>query len=118
MTRLFIHFFWSAFAFLYSSDPFLQAQKPLILRAARAAFTATIQELAFPRWLAFLLTTLPALFFTRSPFLRPPLLLSAFPENTWRLSSLAETTFFAFIAFMAFVAFMAAMMFWKRFHKS
>merc|ERR1711865_831791 len=62
--------------------------------------------------LAFLLTILPILFFTRSVFVSPVLVLLILPAKAWRLASLAEITFF-FMALMALgaAAFMARMAF-------
>merc|ERR1719221_863883 len=61
---------------------------------------------------AFLLTILPALFFFKFSFLRPPTVLAFEPRKTMALAilPLAIKDFFIaffFIAFMAFLAFMA-----------
>ena len=64
-----------------------------------------------PAALAFLLTTLPNLFFIRSDCLRPVLVFSLEPEKTTDLmfTPLAiSDVFLAFIAFIAFMAFIAA----------
>merc|ERR1719162_2832820 len=94
--------------------PFLKTAKPLIFNSLRAFWQATIHVFFLALRLAFLLTTLPCLFFTRSAFLSPVLVLSSLPVKAWRLASLAEITFFfmafmalgaaAFMAFMAFIA--------------
>merc|ERR550537_1201713 len=91
----------NSFAFLYSGVPFLITVKPLIFSAARALLQATIHVFFFPAALFFLLTILPALFFTRSVFFNPVAVLSIFPKNACRFASRAETTFFAFMAFIA-----------------
>merc|ERR1719160_415807 len=87
--------------------PFLMTEKPLILRAARAFWTAAIQGNFLALALCFLLTTLPRLFITRLADVSPPLVLLSLPAKVRRTAVLAETGFF----FMAFIAFMAAMAF-------
>merc|ERR1719171_1598058 len=85
-------------------------EKPLMLKALRAFWTAAIQgPRTFFVWaLAFLLTILPVLVFLKAAAVYPVLVLLILPAKTWRLASLAEIGFFfmAFIAFIAAIAFM------------
>merc|ERR1719456_1026325 len=90
--------FMSSLAFWYSGVPLRTTEKPLIFRALRAAWTATIQVFFLPMALLFLLTIRPALFFTRSVFFRPVAVFVIFPKKAWRFASRAETGFFAFMA--------------------
>ena len=73
-----------------------------------------LQQFFLPRWLAFLLTTLPRLFFMRSDAFKPPTVCLRLPLKTMNLANFPlptmDTRFFiAFIAFIAFITFIAFM---------
>merc|ERR550537_242450 len=99
-------------AFAYRGVPFFTIAKPVTFRALRAFARAWIHGPSFflPAALAFLLTTLPCLFFMRSFACKPPLVFTLLPRSTSTLAMqplpILLTAFF-FIAFMAFIAFIA-----------
>merc|ERR1719265_485456 len=98
-------------AFLYRSLPFFTAQKPLIFRAERAAFTAATHGFFLAKRLLFLLTTRPCLFFVKCLAVNPPTVFSLVPRSTRTFANFPRAVLLTTFFFMALMAFIAAIAF-------